>query len=682
MEKTEELIYSKKQINPIITKYKIDVEKNTNFKEIILMFPNQTNYQVWGLKCVFNFYCKLDTIKYIKSWADNNHQLIQKLSKGNIISYTSEKQIKELLEEIESLNCFAVVKRNIEKYNTDQRKIWASYIGITDTVENIKNNSKLKELHPLFADFEKLSDYKQNNFLTKCSSVRDAERLVELLKQCLANPWDWNKEELLNFVRDFTPTSKVIYDCGDIVVVQINDFEASAKTCGGDKTTWCITTNKAQFNDYVTNNNRKQYFMFNFSKQENDELAKIGITVSGEGIYAAHSTHNSSLVKWNNFTYEGKKLDIGQIIDMFKVPMKVFMNINKDNMKIVWSKEGVLSIIENNSQSSKVYENGDILIVKTTNEDVLSKLLSHTFVSYKKFQLESNETRGYVLFDFSKNFDDTHSLISILVKMDEYGTESIIEMYDIFGVTVNKDDTLGKYGIKDKDILEDISLDPKVLIQKHIDENNEEEAIKVLMENPDMDINYNFNGRITIYSAIMGKMTKLVKLILESKNFDPSVKDMIEENCVQEILCCYVFSENESTEKEYDEMLRAVLDSNKFDLNEPDITGETPLILTTYTSKLNWVARELIENPNINVNAVNEDGQSALQTAIINNNIEFIKMIGEREDLIIREEDKETAMNEGIELDKLIKPKKKAKKETLSEDEKEMIKKINKYLVD
>ena len=47
-----EIIYSKKQINPLVEKYKINVEKNMVFQSLITMFRDQPNYQIWAIKTV------------------------------------------------------------------------------------------------------------------------------------------------------------------------------------------------------------------------------------------------------------------------------------------------------------------------------------------------------------------------------------------------------------------------------------------------------------------------------------------------------------------------------------------------------------------------------------------------------------------------------------------------------
>ena len=81
-----EINYSKKQINPLISKYCINVEKNTVFQSLILMFNEQPNYQVWAIKAVFEGIATVDDIKNIHDWAENNSTEIKNLIKGNIVS--------------------------------------------------------------------------------------------------------------------------------------------------------------------------------------------------------------------------------------------------------------------------------------------------------------------------------------------------------------------------------------------------------------------------------------------------------------------------------------------------------------------------------------------------------------------------------------------------------------------
>ena len=85
-----ELNYSKKQIQPLIDKYAINAETNTTFARVIELFDGQPNYQLWAVKVVFSKAITVDDLEAIKAWADENSNLIKRLTKnGNIISYSS-----------------------------------------------------------------------------------------------------------------------------------------------------------------------------------------------------------------------------------------------------------------------------------------------------------------------------------------------------------------------------------------------------------------------------------------------------------------------------------------------------------------------------------------------------------------------------------------------------------------
>ena len=49
-----EVVYSKKQIEPLIKKYGINPETNTLFQNIIKLFADTPNYQVWAVKVIFS----------------------------------------------------------------------------------------------------------------------------------------------------------------------------------------------------------------------------------------------------------------------------------------------------------------------------------------------------------------------------------------------------------------------------------------------------------------------------------------------------------------------------------------------------------------------------------------------------------------------------------------------------
>ena len=69
-----------------------------------------------------------------------------------------------------------------------------------------------------------------------------------------------------------------------------------------------------------------------------------------------------------------------------------------------------------------------------------------------------------------------------------------------------------------------------------------------------------------------------------------------------------------------------------------------------------WVVKILAAKKNVNVNNVNDFGYAALGQCIVNNNLEALKIIGQRPDLKVREEDKKLAKSCKIDLKEYIKP--------------------------
>ena len=63
-----------------------------------------------------------------------------------------------------------------------------------------------------------------------------------------------------------------------------------------------------------------------------------------------------------------------------------------------------------------------------------------------------------------------------------------------------------------------------------------------------------------------------------------------------------------------------------------------------------WVVKELASNPSVDINTIDDFGCTALTTAIRYKNIEAIKILSKRKDLIVRDKDIELAKEKGIDL--------------------------------
>jgi hypothetical protein len=89
-----------------------------------------------------------------------------------------------------------------------------------------------------------------------------------------------------------TINKKALFINDDMAIIQINNFEESNKLGTNN---WCISRSSTYFNDY-TNNNQNQYFIYDFTKESEDTLSMIGITINDDGtLYAAHKKNDDSV---------------------------------------------------------------------------------------------------------------------------------------------------------------------------------------------------------------------------------------------------------------------------------------------------------------------------------------------------------------------------------------------------
>lgn len=655
-----ELNYSKKQIQPLIEKYAINPETNTTFAKIIKMFDGQPNYQLWGVKVVFSKAVRIEELEAIKSWADENPNLIKLLSKnGNIICYSSATDIITLRIETDGLSKISFVKNIISRFNTDQRKI------LTEVIEPDKlngltchKNTKFNEWFDLFTKFNRLSASTKTNVIGRMSAVRDANEIKNLLKQSLKEKYAWNKEDLLSFVSNNTPKCNVIFNDKDVVILDVTNYNDSNTLCYG-RTSWCITSSESQWKNYVSSKGNKQYFLFDFSKPESDELAHIGFTVNDSiGFHAAHSKSDGNLMN-SGISYHGKHVNIQQALIKAGVKLGTFLKLKKNN-NFKWDEKSLIKFVEgHNSDLAIAYSKGGRIIVNALTTQGFNYLCSHSFIKVSAMPITA-ETKCYVLFDFNLDSNDDKCIVVVYYKKDNYKIDTLNQSWDAYGTNLKDEKYLSKLGIKTDEYLNREEVNPNILLHKLIDEGDEEGAIELIDSNKEVDVNYVFNERRPIFSAIDAKMHRVVGKIIINDKFDSNVDDGFGESLIQNLLYTYYLDETNKlkpgNEANVKEMINAIVDSGKFDLNFIDDNDDTAINIACTDSKMNWLVEKLSARKDILVNCVNDIGWTALGNAIRHKNVEAIRILGKRPDLEIRERDMELASKLGIDLNNLIKP--------------------------
>lgn len=661
------MAYNKKQMKPLIDKYQINPETNKLFINITEMFDEQPNYQIWAVKMIFSQTLSFEELMRIKTWIDNNQASIVKLEKKNIVSYSSKTAIEQLKKELLGLDKLNLIKDVVSHFNTDQRKMLTSTIFNKEyTPLEAYNSTTISYWFDILSTFNKKPSNRKNKFYSTCSAVKDINVLRQLIIDCLQETYDWNKEDFLAFVEHNAKDCPIIFDGPNVVVLKVPSFESAHKLCGNGRTQWCISRELDYFKRYVTNydGRRSQYMLFDFNRKETDCFAHIGFTVeNGRGIVEAQTTNNYSMI--SDYRQNNEVLNIDKALKNFGIKKSHFLTLSS---KLKWSMYDMVQMVKKTPQDFSIaLEREDKLILNVSNQKALRDLLNGTFLSADRFNIDNNH-KVYVLMDFSIPFNDDKSMLVIHYSKDAYGTLSLHQINDLFGANLTKDGYLSKIGISSEDFLTREKIDPAVLLHKLIDEHDEEGAVKLIeKEGGNINVNLMFNQRTPVFSAINNKMFKLFNALVNHPKFDTSIEDGFGETLLESLL--FLHGSEDIVSSDVDNsmlvtMINSILDSKIFDFNAIDLNNDTAInVACEYPSQL-FVVKKLVAKKDINVNVVNDFNCSALGNCIRNHNIEALKLLGQRPDLLVREEDKKNAKMFGIDLNDYIKPNKNIFKES------------------
>lgn len=659
-----ELNYSKRQINPLVKKYSIDVENNKYFQTIISMFEDQTPYQIWAIKGVFENVFGIEDVQRIKCWAEENHTDIQNLTKKNIISYKTKTDISNLYKEMEGIKMIHLVKDVISRFNTQQRELLKSNIGIPDAL-TAKRSSSFKKYYEIFKGVLTLPKHRQEKLISTASAINDFAFLIEHISKALEASYSWNKEDMLGFLERNCPDSSVVYDNDNIVIVQVTSFNSSRKLCGGGRTGWCLTREDSYFRRYVNEQNANQFFYFDFSKREDHELAHIGFTVKpSEGIVNAHSTKNSCMLG-DGIMVDGKRASINSVLSNNNIPKNVFIRLKKlCNFK--WDMDAFVEWTNKNKRDIEIciVENNRV-VVKVNNNIGLEHILSHTLIDYNRISV-NDKHKNFIIMDFNLDYNDDKSIIEMSFAKDSYDLDSLATIVDAYNGNMHDSNYLNKINMPINKFLPREEIKPSILLHKLINEKNENDLIDLITNNGELDVNFKFNNKTPIFSIIDNKMFSAFKAIINHKNFNASIQNAYGEVLLQSLLYDYnLEGNNENDVANLRKMINIIINSDSFDLNSINLNDDSAINVAAEFPNLLWVVEKLVSNPKVNVNVINDINCSALTNAIRRNNIEAIKILGTRPDLIVRKEDEEMAKKMDININSLINPKKFDSSETI-----------------
>lgn len=200
----------------------------------------------------------------------------------------------------------------------------------------------------------------------------------------------------------------------------------------------------------------------------------------------------------------------------------------------------------------------------------------------------------------------------------------------------------------------EITEETYIKFHKLIADDNEEGAIKLLKECGDsFNVNYEYKSRVPLFLAINNRMYDLYDEIVNHPMFDCGIEDGFGETLLESLLYLRGTDEIPMTENDtasLDRMIKTVLNNKKFDFNVTDLNNDTAINVACEYPKLLWVVEELANKKEVNPNIVNDFECTALTNAIRHKNIEAVKILSKRNDIIVRTIDLEEADKIGIDL--------------------------------
>jgi len=643
--------YSKNQLQPIIKNFGIDVENDTNFKEIIGLFPGQTPYHIWALNLFYNKIASIEIIRAIRMFSIKYKTMINKFELQNIVRYKTKEQIKQLLLEMTGAKAINDVKNCIERFNTAQRGLLKDYMfgkGNTDITPLEASKDEFLKKASLFRKFDNLHIVNRNNVISLLSACYDINSIIKGMKEALKTSYSWNREDLLDFIKRDKRCKdvKVVYDNNGIVVLEIPTFEASRALCY-TRTQWCLTREESHFNNYANSSRRsKQYFYFDFNKDERSEVAHVGFTIEGTKIIYAHSTSNANLVTNGvEASINGKSgiMKIEDILDAAHVGMEYFYHLN-GLTNYNWNFDSARKFAKEQREMKVVYENkhNGIIIVKASSPSAFNLLCSNTLINYNNLFNDSVEV--YCVLDTTKDINNANCMVTVVLTKDMFGSCTILKILNAYEQNMEQKEFFDTFNLTMEDICDIKALKKEIMLHKYIYEKNETEAVNLLNDN-DFDVNYKFNEMSPIFVASNNKMYKTIFALLNHPRFDFNTRDAIDEPLLQRFIYDYRrFTMVGGEQTDFANIIKSLINNPNYDCNTVNCNLDSPLMVAAENNITNWIVKLLLAKDGINVNLVNDVNRTALGNAMFFKNEEAVKMLADAH-INMTEEDTSLAAN-------------------------------------
>ena len=657
--------YNKKQMEPLIEKYQINAETNRLFAHILELFKEQPNYQVWGVGVVFSQVMPIGKLEDLCDWLKTYKSQVKNLTKQNIVAYRKKSDINMLFKEMRGIDMRTKVMSFISNFNTEQKNMLKSYLRIDEfTPLELTLNYRFKNFHLLAERVSKLKEWKKAKLFTNASNIHgNVSELVKRIKGALMESYDWEKEDCKQYIENNCPKCEIVFDNGPYMIVQIDSYESSEAICGHDRTSWCITNQKHMWDNYVerADRRRRQYFYFDFSKDENDELAHIGFTVEdGTGLVEAQTTSNKCLMGEGRL-YNSQRVSIDDVFAHCGAKKSKFINLLKER-SFGWNMEDVIGLGNIDGVTVIGQKNG-MVILRLSTMKAMETVLGHTCIRNETIAYDSS-AEAYAIINLALQENDDESIVWLLYSSDKWGSKSLIGIEDMYGTNLLNTQFLTNNDIHMEDYISFPGIDNNVLLHKLISEGSEDEVIKLLSEHSDIDINFQFDGALPIFAAMDNRMWNVFDMLYSNPKCDINATNSISGSILTTLLYLYLadefdksdFDKEEYSTKYIEKLVCKIIDDGKVDVNLENKVNDTALLIAAEFPQLNWALAHLVALKSLDVNKLDHFGRDAFDVAMTEGNTDAMHLLGMRPDLVISESVSSMAISNNIDLGNYIHP--------------------------
>lgn len=246
----------------------------------------EENFNVNGLYIAINSFIKNEQI--LKNY---HFDVLEELSKANSLEYFDDAIDK--------------VRRTHE-----QNMLAASiFTGRYKELYDKKSADYIKSLYELKVTKEDLQD----NIGKKMAGFKTSNDVNEALKKYVNSLQEFEADATVKKAANFE--TNVAHHTEDMVILKINNYEASKALGSGS---WCISRNESHFESYAGKKDKLQFFIFDYTKESNDKMSMIGITLNTDG------THSAAHIKNDDPLYASDKKFLALQKTIIKENMHLF----------------------------------------------------------------------------------------------------------------------------------------------------------------------------------------------------------------------------------------------------------------------------------------------------------------------------------------------------------------------